>query len=81
MYLKGVGLSKRMKFVPFWDSWVEPYIVRQVGVLFAGGSGFIDGLVSDNDNRVEIEMEIAEMQQHVVEELEILRGEQQAKLP
>lgn len=72
MKKQGEKLSGRMKFIPFWDSLMKPYIMHQVDVLFAGGSGFIEGLVSDNDNLNNIQAEIVEMQHHVKHELEVL---------
>jgi hypothetical protein len=54
MFKKGLALSQRFKRYPAWDNYIEPMIVVQFGIIFAGCSAFVKGMLSDNADIHEI---------------------------
>lgn len=65
MYDKGRTLSSTMKFVPMWDNLVEPFIIREFGVLFYAGDSFIKGLVADNDDQEQVKENLTNLYEDI----------------
>ena len=47
-YNKGRDLTMKYGHYSGWNSVLEPFIIRQFGLLFGIGNAFLRGLVSDN---------------------------------
>lgn len=57
MYQKGQRLSLKYKRYTFWDNLVEPFIISQFGLFFGIGHSFIKGMISDNDIKIDDELD------------------------
>jgi len=71
MYNMGLSLSQKCKKIPYWDKYVETFFIKQLAIMFAAGNSFVEGMVSDNDNKEEIEHELEEMRVEIKDELKI----------
>ena len=50
MYYLGKNISSKFSAIPYWESHVEPAIIRGSEAIVLGLKGFVGGLVSDNNN-------------------------------
>lgn len=57
MYNKGLALSQKFKRYPVWDAYVEIFAIRQFTILFTAGNAFIKGMVADNDDKINVELD------------------------
>ena len=57
MYNKGRNISQKYKPYAFWDNLVEPFIIRQFGFVFGMGHSFVKGMISDNDIRIDDQLD------------------------
>ena len=69
MFNKGLALSQKFKKYPQWDNYVEPAIVKQASILFAGGNAFIKGMASDNEDKSKINKSIEMYKKDIETEL------------
>ena len=69
MYDKGFNLSQKFKNYKMWDNFIEPILVKQFSILFAGGNSFIQGMISDNENKEIIKKSLSEYKKNIQEEL------------
>lgn len=68
MYRTGQYISAKCKPYWVWDNVVEPCMVHQFSVIFAGGHGLIKGLISDNSDQSDLEEELNIEMQEIVNE-------------
>jgi len=73
MFNRGLNLSQKFKRYPIWDIIIEPLVVRRASIVFIAGNSFIKGMVSDNDNKEEINKSIAVYTEDIKEELQDLK--------
>jgi hypothetical protein len=65
----GINTSQKFKKYPFWDKYVEPFIIKQSAILFTAGYSFIEGMASDNPKKFNIEKDMDEMDEHINNEI------------
>ena len=73
MYDKGYNLSQSFKQYPIWDNYAEPIILKQFSILFTGGNAFIKGMLSDNDDKANVDKILKEFESSVSKELETIK--------
>jgi hypothetical protein len=76
MYNKGYNLSQQFKEYPAWDNYAEPLIIKQFSIMFTGGNAFIKGMLSDNDNKVNVNKILNEFETTVSNEFEINKSKE-----
>ena len=54
---KGLGLSQKYKKYKSWDKFVEPFIIKQFGFFFGLGHSFVKGMISDNDKKIDNQLD------------------------
>lgn len=59
MHEKGRSISQKYKKYVVWDNLVEPFIIRQFGVVFGIGHSFIKGMISDNSIKIDDQLDQA----------------------
>lgn len=69
MYNKGYNVSQSMKKIPMWDDYAEPFMINQFSVLFTAGHSFLEGMISDNDNKVRIDDDMKQFDKEIKDEL------------
>ena len=47
----GLKLSQKYKKYPAWDDYVEPMLIRQFAIIIYAGHAFIEGMISDNEDK------------------------------
>lgn len=59
-FYSGYNLSQKFKNYKSWDSFVEPFLIRQFAFFFGVTNSFIKGLISDNKDQKALDEEIKE---------------------
>jgi len=57
MFNSGKSLSQKYKNYIFWDTLVEPFVIKQFGLFFGIGHSFIKGMISDNDIKIDNQLD------------------------
>jgi len=52
----GVGISKWCQKIPFWDSHIEPLILKSSGIIFVAYHNLLKGMISDNNSSLTTEL-------------------------
>ena len=68
-YNKGLQLSQKFKLFRGWDYYIEPLIINQCAVIFVAGNAFIEGLVSDNEDKSQTNQQLDDFHQTIQEEI------------
>jgi len=68
-YDKGLRTSQMFKPIPMWDNYAEPFVIKQFSILFTAGNSFIDGMVSDNENKDYIKKKVDEMKHSIDDDI------------
>ena len=56
-YYLGLGVSKWCQKIPFWDTHIEPLIIKGTGKVFTFTNSFLHGMASDNADPLTEEFE------------------------
>lgn len=78
MFNQGQNVSQKMKVIPYWDRYAEPFIIKEFGILFTAGNSFIKGLVSDNEDTESIKNSLEKYNSDVEQEIILMEQTIQA---
>lgn len=68
-YNAGLLLSQKYKKYPTWDAYAEPMIIKQVSILDCVTHSFIKGMISDNDDKILVNLAFDELKEDVKHDL------------
>lgn len=69
-YKRGYNFSQRFKKYKLWDKYAEPLFISQFTTFFTAGYSFIEGMISDNEDKERIELEMKKMKENIIKDLE-----------
>jgi len=69
-YIHGYNISQKFKKYPVWDNQVEPLIIKQFSNIFIVGHAFINGLVSDNDDKKKITKHMSSFYKNIKQDID-----------
>lgn len=65
----GLVLSQKYKKYPAWDNYVEPLLIRQFSILDCAAHSFIKGMISDNDDKRDVNLAFDELKADIKKDL------------
>lgn len=65
----GFIISQKFKIIPYWDKYVEPFFIRQAVIIVCALSAFIEGMVSDNENKEAIKHELQLLKKEIIDDV------------
>jgi len=68
-YQKGYQTSQLFKNVPVWDKYAEPFFGKQLSILFSSGNAFMRGMMSDNDDKTQVNATLNQMKKEIEKDL------------
>ncbi len=73
MFYVGKYFSSRCSKIPYWEKYAEPIFIRQFAIIFTATNSFIEGMVSDNKNKEEIEEEMEEFKDCIEDDINVYK--------
>lgn len=70
MFYNGLVISQYFKQHPSWDKYAEPLLVKQFSILFTAGYSFLNGMMSDNDDKHSVKRVMDQLKNEIISELE-----------
>ena len=68
-YKSGYNISQYMKKYPTWDKYAEPFFIQQFSIIVSTGYSFIEGMISDNEDKITIGKNIIIMRKEIIDDL------------
>lgn len=65
----GFNLSQKFKPYPIWDKYIEPLFIKQFSIIFISGHSFLKGLISDNENKKQMDKYMNQMRKNIQKEI------------